>query len=112
MTEYKEILSQLNAQSMRISEQSKQLGKIEAILVQNAEQNVKIIDIQKQIDQLWAFHNKNFGANGTVSHILSFQASCPREQFGLLKWAIGACLTLSVGTFGIVVTHFIKAALP
>jgi hypothetical protein len=81
----------------RQERQEEKLDKIELVLNTMAAQDVKITNIQGQLDALWRKHDSFYGPDGPISRIQRHQASCPRAQFARMWWAIGLLATLVIG---------------
>jgi len=80
-------MSDLTVILEQLEQQAKQLGKIEEILIENAVQNTKIVNIQEQLNLLWVKYDTNFGPDGTISRLKNHQARCPRPQLSRLWWS-------------------------
>ena len=99
------IFEQLKQQNERLTVQSQQLMKIESLLVENAVQNIKITELESQVDTIWNKFDLLTKPSGTIAIIEKHQASCPRSQFKQLWWAFSLITTLFVAILGIIMEH-------
>lgn len=105
MAELDLVFEQLRQQNDTLRVQSSQLMKIESLLVENAVQNIKITELESQVDTIWNKFDILTKPSGTIAIIEKHQASCPRAQFKQLWWAFSLIATLFTATLGIVISH-------
>ena len=97
MPELTRIIEQLQQQNNRLNTQLHQLEKIETILIDNAVQNIKIVDLQTQAQVMWSKYDNLCSPNGIISDIQKHQANCPKQQINRLWWAMGVLASAFAG---------------
>ena len=96
-TEYQAVLSQLHIQS-------RQLNKIESLLIENATQNLKIADLEGHVETMWKKFDDLVQPNGILSTIQQVQAACPgraiQKEVNQIWRAVGAVVAALLSLFG------------
>jgi uncharacterized coiled-coil protein SlyX len=95
--ELERLVRAIESVDRRQEKQEQKLDKIAMAINTIAAQDVKITNMQGQMDALWRKFDAVFGPEGTLSRIQRHQASCPRAQFARMWWAIGLLATLVIG---------------
>ena len=109
MPEITLIMEKLQQQDSRMEAQTRQLEKIEQILIETAVQNNKISDLQNQMHTLWGKYDIVCSPGGVLAVMQDHQSKCPRAQMNRLWWAIGIVTSLYAGTIGVILTHISSA---
>ena len=105
MPEITLIMEKLQQQDSRMEAQTRQLEKIEQILINSAVQNNKIVDLQTQVHTIWTKYDAVCAPGGTLAVMQAHQAKCPRAQMNRLWWAIGIVTSLYGATIGVILSH-------
>ena len=96
-TEYQAVLSQLHIQS-------RQLNKIESLLIENATQNLTIADLEGHVEKMWKKFDALTQPNGILSTIQQIQAACPgqslQKEVNHVWKAMGVLMAALLSLFG------------
>jgi hypothetical protein len=90
-----------------LRQQSVQLNKIEALLIENATQNMEIAGLKESTTAMWKKMDNITQPGGVLSDIQQKQAACPGNSIKAEQrrmWAVmGAMVTAILALLGIVV---------
>ena len=90
-----------------LRQQSVQLNKIEALLIENATQNMEIAGLKENTATMWKKMDNITQPGGVLSTIQQKQAACPGNSIKVEQrrmWAVmGAMMTAILALLGIVV---------
>ena len=96
--------SEYNAVLSQLSLQSQQLNKIEALLIENATQNLKIADLEYHVSTMWKKFDALTQPNGVLSNIQQVQAACPgralQKEINNMWKALGVVIAALCSLFG------------
>ena len=91
-----------------LRQQSVQLNKIEALLIENATQNMEIAGLKENTAAIWKKMDNITQPGGILSGIQQKQAACPGNSIKAEQrrmWAVmGAIITVLLALLGVVVT--------
>ena len=82
------IKKQLEHQKKSLDRQAEKLDSIQQTLQKIAVQDEQIRQIQAEQQALWKKFDSIAGANGVVSQIQQYQASCPRRQIQVMWYVV------------------------